>query len=136
MKIYKTSFRVYYEDTDAGGVVFYGNFLKFAERARTDFLRLSGVNQFTLSKETGLFFVVRRVEIDYLSPGRLDDIITVENIVTKVGKTSIDMNQNFYNQENKPLAKMKTQIVCVQNVDGKNLKSAGLPTIIKEFFEG
>lgn len=139
MKEYKTSYRVYYEDTDAGGVVFYGNFLKFAERARTDFLRESGVNQFELAEKTGLFFVVRKVEIEYLSPGRLDDIITVDTKVIKLGHTSIDMTQDFYNQNGVALAKMKGQIVCVKN-DGEksgvgNIKSAKLPEEIKEFFE-
>ena len=134
MKNYKTSFRVYYEDTDAGGVVFYGNFLKFAERARTDFLRQSGINQFDLAKESGLFFVVRRVEIDYISPGRLDDLITVDTQIIKVGKTSVDMTQDFYNQNGNQLAKMFCQIVCVKNTAEKNVKSAPMPDIIKEFF--
>lgn len=134
MKNYKTSYRVYYEDTDAGGVVYYGNYLKFAERARTDFLRLSGINQFELAKETGLFFVVRNVTIDYLSPGRLDDIITVECSVIEVGRTSVTMTQDFYNQNNQPLAKMKVQIVCVQNVEGKKIKSAAMPEVMKVFF--
>lgn len=133
MKNHKSSYRVYYEDTDAGGVVYYGNFLRFAERARTDFLRESGVNQFNLKEQTGLFFVVRNVSIDYLSPGRLDDIITVDTSIIKMGRTSFEMSQGFYNQNDVNLAKMTVQIVCVQNI-GDKIKSTSIPDVIKEFF--
>lgn len=133
MKNYKATYRVYYEDTDAGGVVFYGNYLRFAERGRTDFLRESGVDQYGLAQETGKFFVVRNVKIDYLNPGRLDDLITVDTTITRMGKTSINMNQDFYNEKNVPLAKMEVQIVCVRNTDN-GLKSTMLPQGIFDFF--
>jgi acyl-CoA thioester hydrolase len=133
MKNYKATYRVYYEDTDAGGVVFYGNYLKFAERGRTDFLRQSGVNQQALAEATGKFFVVRNVKIDYLNPGRLDDLITVDTNVIKTGKTSVIMSQDFYNQHNTPLAKMEVQIVCVKNVEG-SIKSTAMPEEVANFF--
>ena len=70
--------RVYYEDTDAGGVVYYANYLKFLERARTEWLRALGFDQRDLMREAGILFAVRRVEIDYLLPARFDDELEVE----------------------------------------------------------
>ena len=71
------SYRVYYEDTDAGGVVYYANYLKFFERARTDFLRTLGISQSDLATKEGLVFVVRKCVIDYISPAKLDNILEV-----------------------------------------------------------
>lgn len=133
MKVYKCNFRVYYEDTDAGGVVFYGNYLKFAERGRSDMLRQSGINNAELAAKTGLFFVVRNVNIDYLSPARLDDMLEVVTEIVRVGKSSVDMTQDFYNQNGTPIAKMKVQIVCVKNSDN-TIKSAAMPAELMEFF--
>ena len=133
MKEHTAKYRVYYEDTDAGGVVYYGNYLKFVERARTDFLRDSGTDHTALAAKTGAFFVVRRAEVEYLSPGRLDDVIEVKTIVTRIGKTSIDMSQDCYNQHGTKLANVLIQIVCVVN-DGNKIKSTKLPEdLIKHF---
>ncbi len=70
--------RVYYEDTDLAGIVYYANYLKFIERARTEWVRDLGVDQGRLKAETGIVFAVRRVEADYLTPARFDDELTVE----------------------------------------------------------
>ena len=69
------SFRVYYEDTDAGGIVYYANYLRFAERARTEVLRSMGFEQSRLREEHNLLFAVRHVTVDYRSPARLDDVV-------------------------------------------------------------
>ena len=69
--------RVYYEDTDIGGVVYYANYLKFFERARTEWLRSFGLNQDKLAQEEGLIFVVRRALLDFVRPARLDDMLEV-----------------------------------------------------------
>ena len=74
---FSTKYRVYYEDTDAGGVVYYANYLKFFERARTDFLRALNISQNELLQSEKLIFVVRRCEIDYVSPAKLDDLVEV-----------------------------------------------------------
>ncbi len=134
MKNFSAKYRVYYEDTDAQGIVYYGNYLRYAERARTDFLRLSNdVNQAELTKNTGVFFVVRKVEIEYISPGRLDDELSVTAEVIRMGKTSFDMKQEFYNQNNVKLADMKVQIVCVKN-EGNKIKSTRVPEkLVKHF---
>ena len=133
MRIHNAKYRVYYEDTDAGGVVYYGNFLSFVERARTDFLRESGQSHTDLMKDGTGFFVVRRVEVEYLYPGRLDDIIEVKTEITKIGRSSIDMQQDCYNQNGVKLANVFVQIVFVIN-EGDKIKSAKLPdNLVKHF---
>jgi acyl-CoA thioester hydrolase len=134
MKNYSAKYRVYYEDTDAQGIIYYGNYLRFAERARTDFLRLSNyLNQSEMTRTTGVFFVVRKVEIEYIAPGRLDDELKVTAEVVRMGRTSFDMKQEFFNQNNLKLAEMKVQIVCVTN-EGEKLKSVRIPEeLVKHF---
>ena len=80
------SMRVYYEDTDAAGIVYYANYLKFAERARTEMLRALGTNQSRLSAEDGIAFAVRQCIADFLKPARLDDRLEVHTRVTEVGE--------------------------------------------------
>ena len=87
--------RVYYEDTDAGGIVYYANYLKFAERARTEVLRDLGVGQRELMEGEGLGFAVRRCAADYLAPARLDDELEVHSTVRALGPASIDIEQNI-----------------------------------------
>ena len=130
----KSTYRVYYEDTDAGQVVFYGNYLKFAERARTDALIESGFNQQKLMKEEGIFFVVRRVELDYLMPAFLGDEITVETETIKQGKSSIYLSQQMLNQNGDKLADMKCQIVCVKRNERGEIKSNKIPQEIIDIF--
>jgi acyl-CoA thioester hydrolase len=82
--------RVYYEDTDAGGVVYYANYLRFAERARTEFMREAGADHAGMLRDTGLSFFVRRCEVDYLKPARLDDFLQVETQIINVGGASLE----------------------------------------------
>ena len=96
MHTFKT--RVYYEDTDAQGVVYYANYLRFFERARTEALRGAGYGQMKLMKE-GLIFVVRNVEMKLLKPARLDDELSITTSLVKLGKVSFDFNQDIYNKE-------------------------------------
>jgi acyl-CoA thioester hydrolase len=85
--------RVYYEDTDTGGVVYYANYLKFFERARTEWLRAAGFGQQSLAAEHGLQFVVARIECDYLRPARLDDEIQLDVRVSRAGRLSVVFEQ-------------------------------------------
>ncbi len=85
--------RVYYEDTDAAGVVYYANYLKFAERARTEWLRQIGVSQQDMLEGDGLGFVVARVEVAYKKPARLDDLVWVETHLQHIGKVRMSMRQ-------------------------------------------
>ena len=94
--IHKVLMRVYYEDTDTGGIVYYANYLKFAERARTEVLRDLGVTQRILMDEEGLAFAVRRCEVDYLSPARLDDELEVRTSLRALGAASLDLDQAIF----------------------------------------
>ncbi|NTV96317.1 MAG: tol-pal system-associated acyl-CoA thioesterase [Thiobacillus sp.] len=85
--------RVYWEDTDAGGVVYYANYLKFLERARTEWLRALGIEQTELAERDGVLFVVRRVEADYLKPARFNDALTVACRLAEIGRASLEMDQ-------------------------------------------
>ena len=88
--------RVYYEDTDAGGIVYYANYLKFFERARTEWLRASGVDQHVLSETHGVMFVVRSTSMDYHAPAKLDDELNVTVSVRRVGRASVDFVQEAW----------------------------------------
>ncbi|HHS83988.1 MAG TPA: tol-pal system-associated acyl-CoA thioesterase [Gammaproteobacteria bacterium] len=85
--------RVYYEDTDSGGVVYYANYLKFMERARTEWLRALGYEQTGLVENEELIFAVRRAELDYLRPARFDDLLQVSVRVLRCGRASIEFVQ-------------------------------------------
>ena len=88
--------RVYYEDTDLGGIVYYANYLKFIERGRTELLRDAGVDQVALKEDTGVVFAVRRIEADYLAPARMDDVLRIETRVADQGRVRIVMEQGVF----------------------------------------
>ncbi|MEC5218104.1 acyl-CoA thioester hydrolase [Actimicrobium sp. GrIS 1.19] len=90
------SVRVYYEDTDAGGVVFYANYLKFFERARTEWLRELGVTQSTLTQTDGVMFVVKSTSVDYHAPARLDDELKLTVMVERLGRASVQFLQEAW----------------------------------------
>lgn len=87
------SCRVYYEDTDLAGIVYYANYLRFIERARTEALTGRGVDQRALRDETGIVFAVRRIEADYLAPARLLDDLTVTTALAALGGVSVELDQ-------------------------------------------
>ena len=91
--LHRHTLGVYYEDTDAGGVVYYANYLRFAERARTEALRALGFPHAVMADRFGLLFVVRRVEVDYLRPARLDDSLTVVTEALAIGGASAARDQ-------------------------------------------
>jgi acyl-CoA thioester hydrolase len=119
--------RVFYEDTDAAGIVYYANYLKFAERARTEALRLSGINQSDLFDDAGIGFVVRRCTADFLKPARLDDLLTIETRLEDINKVSIEMRQAI-RCDNEILVKLLVKLVVV----GKNGKLVKLPDFVKK----
>jgi acyl-CoA thioester hydrolase len=86
--------RVYYEDTDLAGIVYYANYLKFIERARTEWVRAIGIDQSRLKREEGIVFAVRRVEADYIAPARFDDELTVETSLAGLTAARIVLTQN------------------------------------------
>jgi acyl-CoA thioester hydrolase len=122
--------RVYYEDTDAGGVVFYANYLKFMERARTEWLRAKGVNQQSLSLTDRVAFVVSNLEMQYRAAARLDDALTIQSLVTQAGRASLQFAQRVL-REDQVLAEGHIRIGCV---DLRNFKPVGLPASVRDHF--
>lgn len=91
--LHRFSIRIYYEDTDAGGIVYHANYLRFAERARTEMMRLAGAEHAAILAETGVAFTVRRCVVDFLAPARLDDAVEVESRVTGITGARLMMHQ-------------------------------------------
>jgi acyl-CoA thioester hydrolase len=134
--------RVYWEDTDAGGIVFYANHLKFMERARTEWLRSSGISQQALKQQTGGMFVVTDTQLKYLQPARLDDMLQVSAEIIDKGRASLTISQEIRllpaenlrgalsNQEQMPLLCHGT--ICIAWVDSGTLKPGRIPTSVLE----
>jgi acyl-CoA thioester hydrolase len=93
---HQTTIRVYYEDTDLAGVVYYANYLRFIERGRSEALRDLGIDQGALKRERGLVFVVRRLTVDYLAPALFDDVLEVRTRVTRLRGASVEMSQEVW----------------------------------------
>jgi acyl-CoA thioester hydrolase len=115
--------RVYYEDTDAGGIVFYANYLKFFERARTEWLRALGIGQQELIEQQGAMFVVKTAEVDYRAPARLDDEVTVVTTIEKLGRASVQFLQQAWRGEQL----LTTASVKVGCVDAATMRPRSLP---------
>jgi acyl-CoA thioester hydrolase len=118
--------RVYWEDTDAGGIVFYANYLKFFERARTEWLRAVGVDQHALREQTGGMFVVNAADIQYLRPARLDDALLVSAELAASGRASLTIAQT---------ATLGEQLLCrgtvhIAWVDAVTLRPARMPDAV------
>lgn len=125
--MHKISYRVYYEDTDSGGVVYYANYLKFAERARTELLRSGGINQSELLNTDRVLFVVRHVEMDLLKAAKLDDLIDIQTKIEKISGASCTMKQIMYLGK-ETLNVISVKIACVN----KDLMPSRIPLGIKE----
>lgn len=115
--------RVYYEDTDAGGIVFYANYLKFFERARTEWLRAADVGQQALRDEHGAIFVVKSASIDYHAPAKLDDALNLTLSIEKLGRASVQFLQQAWHGE-VLLASATVKVGCV---DAVTLRPRALP---------
>lgn len=102
--MHRLSLRVYYEDTDLAGVVYYANYLRFIERARTEWARERGVDQGRLREEAGLVFAVRRVEADYLRPARFDDLLEVRTEVAEATGARLLLTQEVWRGEDRLFA--------------------------------
>ena len=117
--IHKFPVHVYYEDTDLAGIVYYANYFKFIERARTEWVREVGVDQVALKADEGIVFAVRRVEADYLEPAKFDDDLTVETEVEAMTGVRIVLNQ---------VVKRDDAILFVSQVTLVALSQTGQPT--------
>ncbi|NOQ37110.1 MAG: tol-pal system-associated acyl-CoA thioesterase [Methylococcaceae bacterium] len=124
--------RVYYEDTDAGGVVFYANYLKFYERARTEMLRAKGFEQDELMVNDKVIFAVRSVNVDYLSPARFNEQIEVTSEISLLKKASLVFEQTI-NRGDTLLSKATIKIACL---DAQTMRPKAIPAkLIAEFQE-
>lgn len=119
--------RVYYEDTDAGGVVFYANYLKFFERARTEWLRSLGVGQSELAGREQRIFVVHSLDMAYRKPARLDDLVTVRSRITRLARASINFAQRA-ERDGELLAEGGIQVCCV---DARTLRPVEMPAEVR-----
>ncbi len=119
--------RVYYEDTDAAGIVYYANYLKFMERARTEWLRYSGFNQEQLRLEHGLVFAVTRLCTQYRHPARLDDQLSVSVHIKRIAPASFHLDQHIRRSDGKRLCEAQVRIACL---DADELKPRKIPTFL------
>ena len=109
--------RVHWEDTDAAGIVYYANYLRFIERARSDMAREAGLDQAALLARVGLIFAVRRCEIDYLAPARLDDVLDVETKVEALGAATADLRQGVWRAGDE-IVRAAVRLACISR-DGR-----------------
>lgn len=122
--------RVYYEDTDAAGVVYYANYLRFCERARTEWLRSMGYDQRTLIETAGIVFVVRSVQADFKSSARLDDALEVVSSVAKPGHASLVFSQKIIRNQELIL----DSTVCIACVDTRTRRPCAIPPDLRTRF--
>lgn len=114
--------RIFYHDTDCGGVVYYGNYLKFLEEARSEYLEQHGYSVKKLMDE-GFMFVVARQEVEYKSPAFYDDTLTIETVITEISSIRVEFAYTITNQHGKLTTKAKTVLVCV----GADIKPRIIP---------
>jgi acyl-CoA thioester hydrolase len=126
--LFRWPVRVYWEDTDAGGIVFYANYLKFFERARTEWLRALGVQQQALRDEQGTMFVVAETALRYLAPARLDDQLDVTVALAERGSASMRLAQQAW-RGSQLLAEGDIRIGCVQARHG-TLRPCRIPSVV------
>lgn len=128
--LFRWPVRVYYEDTDAGGVVYHASYIAFYERARTEMLRQHHFNQQTLLEQQTAF-VVRRISVDYLAAARLDDLLEIQSEVTSMTRATMTFTQRIVNTEGKVLNEAEVLIACI---NPHLMKPIALPkSIVAEF---
>jgi acyl-CoA thioester hydrolase len=120
--------RVYYEDTDAGGIVYHANYLRFAERGRTEMLRAVGIHQNALRAETGLAFAVYKGDVHYMKPAKLDDVLLVETELKELTGASMRVRQTIRRDDGEDLVQFNAQVVCL-TADGR---AARLPNSLRD----
>lgn len=128
--VFNLAVRTYYEDTDSAGVVYYANYLKFMERARTEFLRSLGYELTTLDEQYQVVFVVRSVAIEYLKPAHLNDLLIVSVLPIEFGRSRMVFEQQVHRKSTGELiVEAKVNLVCIHS---KELKPISIPKEVKE----
>ena len=121
--------RVYWEDTDAGGVVYHSQYLNFFERARTEWLRSRGVHQAKLADEAGIVFAIRHMEIDWLGPARLDDVLDVSVFDVDAGRSRLTFRQNMTRSADGQ--RLASAVVTAACLDAESFKPTRMPDWIR-----
>jgi acyl-CoA thioester hydrolase len=129
--IFEWNTRVYFEDTDSGGVVYHANYLKFMERARTEWLRSLGLNQIKLKKEDKMMFIVRKVDIQYKIPARFNDELLIQTDCVKITDYSVLLKQNIL-RDKQIITEGKVEIVCINS---ELFKPIRIPKMAKQLME-
>jgi len=124
--------RVYWEDTDGGGIVYYANYLKFLERARTEWLRSLGYDQTALARREQVVFVVRSVAVEFLRPARLDDQLSIGVAMVRCGASIIELEQ-WIERENERLVSADVKLACVRIAAFQPVR---IPRALREVFAG
>jgi len=127
---HKFPIRIYYEDTDSGGIVYYANYLRFAERARSEMLREIGIESSSLMVNEGVALAVRRCNVDYYKPARLDDLLNVETRLMALGGASIELEQIIV-REGQKLVRLELKLACMA-MDGRPSR---LPSRLRDNLE-
>ena len=130
--VYQFPIRIYWEDTDAGGIVFYANYLKFFERARTEWLRSLGIQQQALKAQSGGMFVVSETQIKYFSPARLDDLLEVTARTAEAGRASMVLAQQAWLTVDGERQLLAEGTIRIGWVDSQTLKPGRIPATILE----
>lgn len=130
MTVHSLPVRVYYEDTDAAGIVYHANYLRFAERGRTEMLRAAGFEHAKILAETGTAFTVISMQINFKSPAKLDELLSVQTRMVSMAGASMEMAQSIH-RGNDVLVDMTVKIACID----KRGKAARLPEAVRELFK-
>jgi len=121
--VHRYDLRVYFEDTDAGGIVYYANYLRYTERARTEMLRDAGIESSDMMARDGVALAVRRCNVDYIRPARLDDMLHVETRVLDIGGASLEAEQ-VVKRGAEELVRMELKLGCM-TADGRPVRMPG-----------
>jgi acyl-CoA thioester hydrolase len=125
--------RVYYEDTDSGGVVYYANYLKFMERARTEWLRSLGFEQDELIATKNVLFAVRSVQVDYLKPARFNQALVVKSTIKQLGRASLTFEQTILNQDQEVLC---AGLVKIASLTADEMRPVAIPQEMMQRLKG
>ncbi len=126
-KVFSLPVRVYFQDTDAGGVVYHASYVNFMERARTEWLRTHGYSNAGLMKEFGVVFVVRSLKLDYFKPALLDDLLEVTAQIKEIGRSRLNLLQNVL-RDGEVLTEGEVHLVCVSLV---GFKPVSVPEVLR-----
>jgi acyl-CoA thioester hydrolase len=127
-KLFEWPVRVYFQDTDAGGVVYHANYVNFMERARTEWLRSHGYSNAGMMMELGVMFVVRSIKLDYLKPAKLDDLLMVTAQVKEMGRSRLNLLQTV-TRDGVLLTEGEVHLVCVK---AENFKPVSVPEVMRK----